>query len=91
MGTEKERKDLQALETRLETAIKARQAGEFDGNEFGEGFCTLYMYGSDANALFASVEPALRAANLPQGSYVIKRYGSAGDPKAREERFDLKP
>jgi hypothetical protein len=59
-------------------------------HEFGEGFCTLYMYGPDADALFKAVESDLRSAPLPAGSYAIKRYGSAGDPEARETRVVLR-
>ncbi len=90
MGTEKERADCHALEDRLERSINAKQAGEFDGDEFGEGFCTLYMYGPDADALFKAVEADLKSAPLLTGSYAIKRYGSAGDEKAREIRVVLR-
>jgi hypothetical protein len=90
MGNEKERKDWHALEDRMERSIQTRQAGEFDGDEFGDGFCTLYMYGPDADALFNAVESDLRTAPLLAGSYAIKRYGSAGDPNARETRVALR-
>lgn len=90
MGTEKERKECHALEERLETSIKTKRAGEFDGDEFGEGFCTLYMYGPDADALFSAVESDLRAAPLLAGSYAIKRYGPAADPNSREVRVALR-
>jgi hypothetical protein len=90
MGNEKERKDCQALEERMETSIKTKQAGEFDGDEWGEGFCRLFMYGPDADALFNAVETDLRAAPLLAGSYAIKRYGPAGDTKARETRIVLR-
>ncbi len=90
MGSEKERKDCHALEDRLERSIQTKQAGELDGDEFGEGFCTLYMYGPDADALFNAVESELRAAPLLAGSYAIKRYGPATDPKARETKVVLR-
>jgi hypothetical protein len=90
MGSEKERNDCHALEDRMERSIKTKQAGELDGDEFGEGFCTLYLYGSDADALFNAVESDLMAASLLAGSYAIKRYGPATDPKAREIRVFLR-
>jgi hypothetical protein len=90
MGSEKERNDCHALEDRMERSIKTKQAGEFDGDEFGEGFCTLFMYGPDADALFNAVESDLRAAPLLAGSYAIKRYGPATDPTARETRVVLR-
>jgi hypothetical protein len=52
---------LQNLSDRLSEAITGRNAGEFDGDLFGEGECVLYMYGPDADALFAAIEPVLRA------------------------------
>jgi hypothetical protein len=90
MGSEQERNECHALEDRLERSIKAKQAGELDGDEFGEGFCTLYIYGPDADALFNAVESDLRAAPLLAGSYAIKRYGPATDPKARETKVVLR-
>jgi hypothetical protein len=90
MGSEKERKKCQDLGERMETSINTKRAGEFDGDEFGEGFCTLYMYGPDADALFNAVESDLRSAGLLAGSYAIKRYGPAADPNAREVRVALR-
>ncbi len=75
-----------ALEDELVAAIGEQGAGEFDGNEFGDGGCTLYMYGRSADCLFEVIAPILRAASLPLGSYVVKRYG---DPGAPEERILL--
>lgn len=44
------------------------------------------MYGPDADALFAAVEPVLRAAALGPGAYAMKQYGDFG---AREVRVEL--
>jgi len=46
---------IHALSHKLEEVIKAKHLGEFDGDEFGGGDCTLYMYGPDADALFAAI------------------------------------
>lgn len=88
MGSPDEVSRLFALEVQLQKAIRESKVGEFDGNEFGGNECVFYMYGPDANALFAAVHPAIAAA-APRGSYAIKRYGSADDPGAREERVEL--
>lgn len=74
------------LEDQLEAAIEHAQAGEFDGDEFGAGYCTVYTYGPDADRLFAALSDVLRVWAAPAGSYVVKRYG---EPGAREERIDL--
>ena len=85
-GTEQEREMIFKLETELEKKIVAASAGEVDGNEFGEGFVTLYMYGPDANKLFESIRETIAAHKPRDGSYVIKRYGKPG---AQQEKIDL--
>jgi hypothetical protein len=52
--------DLSTLEDQLIEAIGVEHVGEFDGNEIGPDGTTLYLYGQDANRLFAAVEPILR-------------------------------
>ena len=42
-GTEEERDRIHALSDELHRAIEASNAGEFDGDEFGEGQCELFM------------------------------------------------
>ena len=88
-GTEDERASIRELSSKLEQCIERAAAGEVDGDEFGAGECTLYMYGPDADRLFAAIEPVLRACAHARGGFVIKRYGSASDPGAREIRVDL--
>lgn len=85
-GTEDEREALFILEDRLAHAIGRARAGEFDGNEFGGGECTLYMYGPDADALYNAIVPVLQMHPLARGGYAVKRYGDARDPNAREVR-----
>ena len=90
-GTREETDAIHALSERLEAAILAAQAGEFDGDEFGGGECVLYMYGTNADSLFAAIEAELRASSLSRGGWAIKRYGPAEDPSASEVRVDLEP
>jgi hypothetical protein len=74
-----------ALENRLEAAIAKAGAGEFDGNEIAtdgsDGF--LYMYGPDADRLFAAIKPCLEETPFTRGAEVQLRYGPAGSD-ARE-------
>ncbi|MCA9101835.1 MAG: hypothetical protein R3C10_01485 [Pirellulales bacterium] len=88
-GTTLEREQIQELSDRLAEAIEGNVAGEFDGDEFGEGHCTLFMYGPDADVLFEVIEPILSDSPLRCGGYAIKRYGEASDENARETRVDL--
>jgi hypothetical protein len=90
-GESEEREAIHRLTDRLDAAISAAGAGEFDGDEFGAGTCTLFMYGPDADRLFAAVEPDLRASSLTKGGYAVKRYGAAANPQAREVRVEFEP
>jgi hypothetical protein len=75
-----------ALEDKLTAAIKKASAGEFDGDEFGKGTCTLYMYGTDAERLYRTTIQVLRDYHPAKGSYLVKRFGKPG---ARQERIEF--
>ncbi|RUU51091.1 hypothetical protein [Mesorhizobium sp. M2C.T.Ca.TU.002.02.1.1] len=85
-GTPQERQSVQALEDQLQQAISNADVGEFDGDEFGGGKCTLYLYGPDAERLFVAIEPVLKSSSAAVGGYAIKRFGAATDPNAKEVR-----
>lgn len=78
--------DLDTIEDPLIAAIDASGIGEFDGNLIGPDGAVLYMYGTDADELFAVVGPVLADIDLPAGSYAVKRYGPPG---AIETRVNL--
>jgi hypothetical protein len=66
------------LEDALEAAITAAGAGEFDGNDVGQGECTLYMYGPDADALSAAIQGVITAHHrMLAGGHLLLRYGPA--------------
>jgi hypothetical protein len=88
-GSEDECDAIADLSLLLLQAIDRQGVGEFDGEESGEGRCVFFMYGPDADRLFDVVEPILKAAPLPPGGFVIKRYGDVKDPDAIEVRVDL--
>jgi tetratricopeptide (TPR) repeat protein len=73
--------DLATLEDQLAEAIEPQGLGEFDGNEFGPENVTLFLYGADAEALFAAIEPVLKAYPLCQNARVIIRQGPPGSPE----------
>lgn|GEM_PF-996824 len=73
--------DLSALEDQLIDAVDRAGCGEFDGNEFGPEGATLYLYGPDAEALFAAIEGTLRAYPLCPNAQVEIRYGPPGSPQ----------
>jgi|ERR1051326_2498092 hypothetical protein len=86
MGSSEERERISALEDQLSDAIKNSSVGEFDGDEYGNGTCTIYMYGPSAERLFGVALPILKEFRAPLGSYVLKRYGKPG---AKQDRVEL--
>jgi len=85
-GESEEREDLFKLEDELIEAIDNAQAGEFDGNEIGGGYFTLFMYGPSAEALWEVAAPVLKRFPMPAGSYAVKQFGPPG---SAEERVDF--
>jgi len=78
--------DVAELENQLISIIDKQQLGEFDGNEFGADEVTLFMYGPDAEKLFAAIAPTLKAHRLGRKGIAIIRMGPPG---ATERRVDL--
>lgn len=71
------------ISERLAERIDVRGVGEFDGDEFGEGWATLYCYGPDADLLWAAVDDVVDLPSLPAGAHAIKRYGGPGAASLR--------
>jgi hypothetical protein len=78
--------DLATIEDQLSSAVTRDGTGDFDGNEVGQGGATLFMYGPDAERLFRTVEPVLRAYPLCRGARAVIR---AGGPGGRERELKL--
>ncbi len=85
-GLEEERNSIHRMSELLNEAISIKGVGEFDGDQFGGGECVLYMYGPDADQLFAAIYPLLKGWNSLRGGYAIRRYGPPG---SRSERVDF--
>jgi len=85
-GSGEEASLIHSFEDKLEQSIKEKGLGEFDGDEFGEGYATLYMYSADARALYQGIAGAIEGFRPHPGSYVILRYGPPG---ARQEKKRL--
>jgi hypothetical protein len=84
-GTSDERDSVHEFTDRLDALILEHQAGEFDGDEFGNGEGTLFMYGPDADRLYEAVLPALKNWEKLRGGHVIKRYAESN----RSVRIDF--
>lgn len=59
-GTSEERDSIHRFTDELAGLIRESGAGVFDGDEFGNGECGLFMYGPNADRLFNAAEPLLR-------------------------------
>lgn len=81
-----------AFEKTLEDAITNASVGDYDGNALATDGSdgSMYMYGPDADALFAVVKPHLLAAKFMKNIRVTLRHGSVQDPNVRESRIQLK-
>jgi hypothetical protein len=85
-GSAEDRAAAHALEDELTYAVESAGLGEFDGVEFGMGEVVFFIYGWDADKIFALIEPVLRNSPLARGGYAIKRYGG---PDSAEIRVNL--
>jgi hypothetical protein len=83
-----ERFDLATLEDRLLEVMSRRRLGEIDGHEIGPSETIVFLYGPDAERLYAGIEPVLRTYPLCANARVVIRSGGAGAPE-REVRVVL--
>ena len=82
-GTDAERQRIFELEDVMTAAIQGAGVGEFDGNGFGFGGVDLFADGPDADALYAAMEPSIRAYGPSPGSSVVLSYGRNADSPSR--------
>jgi hypothetical protein len=87
MGSTEERQRITVLEDQLSDVIKRSATGEFDGDEYGGGVCTIYMYGPRAATVRCGIaraeevprserfvcRKALREARSQTGPHFVKR------------------
>lgn len=69
-GTTAERQRIHRFTDKLAEALSASGVGDYDGDEFGEGECVLFMYGPDADAMYRTIDPILRKASFLRGAKV---------------------
>ena len=78
-------KDVFAIEDELRQAFAQLSVGEVDGNEIAvDGSeALIYMYGPDAEAMFAVALPILRSHPATARSRAMLRFGDVSDKSAR--------
>jgi hypothetical protein len=92
-GDERDLDPLYALEDELIAALDGKNLGELDGHEIAidgsDG--SLFLYGPDADALFAAIQPVLKSSPVTLGGNVTLRYGSPGQPNVLEKYIEITP
>jgi hypothetical protein len=69
-GSRTERQRIHRFADKLDAVLAASTVGAYDGDEFGEGECILFMYGPDPELIYRTIEPVLRSSPLLQGAQV---------------------
>jgi hypothetical protein len=79
-GTHEQREAIHRLTDKLDTILNASGGGKFDGDEFGAGECSLYMYGDDPEAIYESISATLKMSQIVSGGRVEFRSHSSSTP-----------
>lgn len=69
-GSNAERERVHSFGSKLDAALAAAGVGAYDGDEFGEGECVLFMYGPDAEAIYRTIAPLLHEESFLRGGTV---------------------
>lgn len=85
-GTEETRAEFRRFERTLDSALESAGAGEVDGHEIGNAEGVIWMYGPDADQLFAAIEPMLAQCPLPV-KHALLRHGDVDDPATTRRRI----
>ena len=78
------------IEDQLASAVEEKSAGQLDGNEIAvDGRDNLfYLYGPDADKIYAAIEPVLLAWDMLSEARVHLRYGPPG-PETKQKTITL--
>jgi hypothetical protein len=84
---------LYELEDEILAALEGKSVGELDGHEIaidGSDGC-LFLYGPDADALYAAIERPLRVSAVTRGGHATLRYGGNSEPNVMEKYIEIEP
>ena len=88
-GSAAERFRLDMLEGLVGTDLGGREDLVFTGRDIGEGYCTLFFYGHDAERIYAEVLPYVLGFGPAAGSYVELTDGLPIMSDCRRRRIEL--
>ncbi|MBS0202530.1 MAG: hypothetical protein JSS49_06480 [Planctomycetes bacterium] len=71
--------DINVLADAIDDILSAKSLGEIRGSYCGAEETAIFVYGPDAEQLFAGLKPVLEASPLCQNARVVVRYGKAGN------------
>jgi hypothetical protein len=78
IGTHEDEEPIETLTSRLEIIMETTGTGELDGDEWGGGYCKLFLHGPNADLIVDAVLPDLLGYPARPGSFMVKRYGTVG-------------
>jgi hypothetical protein len=79
-GTHEEREAIHRLTDKLDRLLATSSGGQFDGDEFGDGECTLFMYGDNPNVMYEAISSTLIESSIVSGGRVEFRSPSSSTP-----------
>lgn len=86
VGSTAEQESIDRLGDELAELVEAQGVGEYDGDEFGGGECTLFFCGPDAGRIMEILRPVLRRHPLCRGGTFVRMV--RGDDGEFERRTD---
>lgn len=87
MGTHDEREEVYQIEDQLDYALQKAKVGDCDGHGFGNNKAELYLYGTDAEGVYKTVEPILRGITFKPVQVVLLHDQNRGNDAREEKRF----
>jgi|JRYL01.1.fsa_nt_gb hypothetical protein len=85
-GSPDEQQQIDELGDELAELLDEQGLGEYDGDEYGGGECTMFFCGDDSQALMAALRPILRRHPLCRRGYFVRLVeGADGHPERRRE------
>ncbi|MDM4719571.1 hypothetical protein QTQ03_08195 [Micromonospora sp. WMMA1363] len=88
-GEPAERDEIRRISREIDAKLAQGTFGELDGDEFGGGSATLYLYGPSADELFDAVLPILAGALSGRRATVTLRYGEADDTSVQQRSVSI--